>query len=114
MPRLSPIAFDRPMPVPEDLEEAGLPSEDSAMQSYIKLGIAWLCATLAGISALAYSSISQFSPTSTMLVLLALLVAYAAYGYFLPTKNTVQFSDSLYYIGCISALFSFLADFVIC
>ena len=113
MPRLSPIAFDRPMPVPEDLEEAGLPSEDSAMQSYIKLGIAWLCATLAGVSALAYSSISQFSPTATMLVLVVLLVAYAGYGYFLPKKNTVQFADSLYYMGFLWALFALIAAFVI-
>ena len=113
MPRLSPIAFDRPMPVPEDLEEGGLPSDDSALQSHIKLGTAWLCATLAGASALAYSSFSQFSPTATILVLVVLLVAYAGYGYVLPKKHTIQFADSLYYMGFLWALFALLAAFVI-
>src|SRR5215467_10446358 len=113
MPRLSPLAFDRPMSVPEDLEEGGLPRDDSADQSHIKLGATWLCATLAGVSALTFSSISQFSPTATILVLVVLLVAYAGYGYFLPKKNTVQFADSLYYMGFLWALFSLLAAFVI-
>jgi predicted nucleic acid-binding Zn-ribbon protein len=113
MPRLSPLAFDRPMPVPEDPEEGGLPSDDSSDQSHIKLGAAWLCATLAGVSALAYSSISQFSPTTTMVVLVVLLVAYAGYGYFVPKKNAVQFADSLYYMGFLWALFALIAAFVI-
>lgn len=113
MPRLSPLAFDRPMPVPEEPEEGGLPSDDSAVQSHIKLGAAWLCATLAGVSALAYSSFSQFSPTVTILVLVVLLVAYAGYGYVLPKKHTVQFADSLYYMGFLWALFALLAAFVI-
>ena len=112
MPRLSPLAFDRPMPVPEDLEEGGLPSDDSADQSHIKLGAAWLCATLAGVSALVYSSISQFSPMTTILGLVVLLVAYAGYGYFLPKKNTVQYADSLYYMGFLWALFGLIAAFV--
>ena len=113
MPRLSPLAFDRPMPVPEDLEEGGLRSDDSGDQSHMKLGAAWLCATLVGVSALAYSAISQFSPTTTMVALVVLLVAYAGYGYFIPKKNTVQFADSLYYMGFLWALFALIATFVI-
>ena len=113
MPRLSPIAFERPIPVPDDLEEGGLPSDDSAVQSHIKLGTTWLCSTLAGVSVIAYSSISQFSPPMTMLVLVVLLAAYAGYGYFLPKKNTLQFADSLYYMGFLWALFALIAAFVI-
>lgn len=112
MSRLSPIPFERPMPVPDDLEESALSSDDST-QEHKKLGIAWLCATLAGVSALAYSSISQIPPTTTMLVLIVLLVAYAGYGYTLTNKNTIQFADSLYYMGFLWALSALLATFVL-
>jgi chaperonin cofactor prefoldin len=100
------------MPYPDDLEESGLSSDDSALQGHIKLGAAWLCATLAGVLVLVYSAISQFSQTSTMLGLMGLLVAYAAYGYSLREKNTLQFADSLYYMGFLWALFALIATFV--
>src|SRR5262245_45640698 len=113
MPRLPTIPFERPMSVPDDLEESRLPSDDPSPQSHIKLGIAWLSATVAGVLTLAYSSISQSSPTITMLVLLVLLVAYAGYGYSLTRKNPIQFADSLYYMGFLWGLFALIASFVV-
>ena len=112
MSRLSPIPFERPMAVSDDLEESALSSDDST-QDHKKLGTAWLCAALAGIFALAYSSISQVPPAATMLVLIVLLIAYAGYGYTLTNKSTVQFADSLYYMGFLWALFALLATFVL-
>ena len=113
MSRLSPLHFDRPIPVPDDLEESGLSSDDSTPQSYIKLGTAWLCTTVAGVVVLAYSSISQFSPTLTIVVLVVLLVTYAGYGCFIPKKNIIQFADSVYYMGFLWALFALIATFVV-
>lgn len=112
MPRLPNTPFERPMPDPDDPEESGLSSDRSGLQGHVKLGAAWLCATLAGVIALVYSTISQFSRTSTMLGLIVLLVAYAAYGYSLRKKNTLQFADSLYYMGFLWALFALIATFV--
>jgi hypothetical protein len=113
MPRLSPLPFDRTISVSDEPEEGELSSDDSALHSHIKLGTAWLSATLAGVLALAYSSISQFPPTPTMLVLVVVLVTYAGYGYSLKNKNTIQFADSLYYMGFLWALFALIATFVI-
>jgi chaperonin cofactor prefoldin len=113
MPRLPIIPFERPMPDPDDLEESGLSGDDSALQSHKKLGAAWLCTTLAGILALVYSTMSQFSRTYTMLGLIVLLVAYAVYGHSLRKKNTLQFADSLYYMGFLWALFALIATFVV-
>jgi hypothetical protein len=95
MHRLPSVPFERPLPVPDDLEEEGLSHDDSSL-THLKLGTAWLCATLAGVAALAYASISQMPAFTTMLALAGLLVAYAGYGYFLPKRDTVQFADSLY------------------
>jgi predicted nucleic acid-binding Zn-ribbon protein len=113
MPRLPTMPFERPMPDADYLEESGFPGDHSAPQSHIKLGVAWLCATLAGIGALVYSTMSQYSGTATMLGLIVLLVAYAAYGYSLKKKNTLQFADSLYYMGFLWALFALIATFVL-
>jgi predicted nucleic acid-binding Zn-ribbon protein len=113
MPQLPNIPFEGSMSDPDDLEDSGLSSDHSALQGHIKLGIAWLCATLAGVLALAYSTISQFSRTSTMLGLILLLVAYAAYGYSLRKKSTLQFADSLYYMSFLWALFALIAAFVV-
>jgi chaperonin cofactor prefoldin len=41
------------------------------------------------------------------------LVAYAVYGYSLRKKNTLQFADSLYYMGFLWALFALIATFVV-
>jgi uncharacterized coiled-coil DUF342 family protein len=101
------------MPDADDLEESMLLSDHSRPQDHIKLGTAWLCATLAGVLALVYSAISQFSRTSTILILIVLLVAYAGYGSFLRRKNTIQFADSLYYMGFLWALFALIAAFVV-
>ena len=113
MPRLPTMPFETPLHDPDDLEENGLSGDHAAPQGHIKLGVAWLCATLAGILALVYSTISQFSRTSTLLGLIVLLVAYAAYGSSLKKKNTVQFADSLYYMGFLWALFALIATFVL-
>src|SRR5690349_24911684 len=99
MQRLSTISFERPMPEADELEESGLSSDPSSLQDRIKLGPAWLCATATGIVALVYSTIPQFSPTFTMVGLIGLLIAYAAYGYSLRKKNTIQFDDPRYYTG---------------
>jgi predicted nucleic acid-binding Zn-ribbon protein len=112
MPRVSPMSFERPMAVPDDLEDSGLSGGDSTLNR-LKLGTAWSCATLAGVSALTYSAISQTSPMLTTLVLVILLASYAGYGYFLQPKNSVQFPDSLYYMGFLWALFALIAHFVI-
>jgi hypothetical protein len=101
------------MPAPDDLEACEWSSDDVMRRSRIKLGAFWLCATLAGAAALAYSSMSHASPTLTMLALAVLLVAYAGYGYSLEKKHTVQFADSLYYMGFLWALFALIATFVI-
>jgi methyl-accepting chemotaxis protein len=101
------------MPDLDDFEESGFSSDHPARRSHIKLGAAWLCATLAGVLALAYSTMTQFSRTSTMVVLIALLAAYAGYGSALRKKNTIQFADSLYYMGFLWALFALIATFVI-
>jgi hypothetical protein len=101
------------MAVADELEEDGLASDDSALQRRMKLGAAWCMATLAGVAALAYSSIAELPSSTTMLVLGGLLGAYAAYGYFVKNKNTVQFADSLYYMGFLWSLFALLATFVI-
>lgn len=113
MQRLSTISLERPMPEADELEESGLSSDPSSLQDRIKLGTAWLCATATGIVALVYSTISQFSPTFTIMGLIGLLIAYAAYGYSLRKKNTIQFADSLYYMGFLWALFALIATFVV-
>jgi uncharacterized coiled-coil DUF342 family protein len=112
MHRLPTVPLDRPMPASDELEEIELSSDDAAL-SHLKLGTAWLCTTLAGVAGLAYSSISQTSPPITMLVLAALLVAYGGYGFSLPKKNTIQFSDSFYYMGFLWAIFALISAFVL-
>lgn len=113
MPRLPTIPFERPMPEPDELEESGLSSDHPALHDHIKLVTAWLCVTVTGIGALVYSTISQFSRTSTMLGLIGLLIAYAAYGYSLRKKNSLQFADSLYYTGFLWALFALIETFLV-
>src|SRR5688572_8485121 len=98
MHRLPTIPLERPMPVEDELEDLPPSSDDSAL-THLKLATAWLCATLAGVAAIAYATISQTSPPLTMVALAVLLVAYTGYGYFIPRKNTIQFADSLYYMG---------------
>ena len=44
--------------------------DHSGLQDHIKLGTAWLCATLAGVLALVYSAMSQFSRTFTVVILI--------------------------------------------
>ena len=112
MTRVSPISYERPMHIREDDRESG-PSDDSSAHSRLKLGIAWTCATLAGVAALAYSSFSGLPTVATMLALGVLLAAYAGYGYSVENKNTVQFADSLYYMGFLWALFALIAAFII-
>ena len=109
MPRPPAMPFERPISDPDDLEENGL----SGDHSHIKLGVGWLCATLAGVAALAYSAMSQLSRPATMLGLIVLLVVYAGYGSSLKRKNTLQFADSLYYMGFLWALFALIATFVL-
>jgi uncharacterized coiled-coil DUF342 family protein len=101
------------MAVTDDLEDSGLTSDESAAQSRMKLGAAWCMATMAGVGALAYSSMAELPSAMTMLVVGALLAAYAAYGYSVKNKNTVRFADSLYYMGFLWSLFALLAAFVI-
>ena len=48
-----------------------------------------------------------------MVTLAVLLVAYAGYGYFIPRKNSIQYADSLYYMGFLWAIFALIAMFVI-
>src|SRR5689334_18691862 len=113
MARVSPLTYERPMAVPDDLEDSGLASDESALQSRMKLGAAWCVATIAGVAALASSPIAELPPSTTMLVLGGLLGAYAAYGFFVKNKNIVQFADSLYYMSFLWSLFALLAAFVI-
>jgi hypothetical protein len=113
MPRLPPIPLERPMPDPDDFEESGLSGDRSARQGHRKLGAAWLCATLAGVGGLVYSTMTQYSRTYTMAGLVGLLVVYAAYGVSLRKKNTLQFADSLYYMGFLWALFALIANFIV-
>ena len=112
MHRLPTIPLERPMPVEDELEDLPQSSDDSAL-THLKLATAWLCATLAGVAAIAYATISQTSPPLTMVALAVLLVAYTGYGYFIPRKNTIQFADSLYYMGFLWAIFALIATFVI-
>jgi hypothetical protein len=113
MPRLSPLSYERPVSVPDDFEDRDRSSYDVALQSRIKLGIAWMCATVAGLLILTYASIAQWSAPPTMIVLAVLLAGYAASGYFVSDKNSIQFADSLYYMGFLWALFSLIAALVI-
>src|ERR1043165_639061 len=106
MARVSPISYERPIELSVDPEEDGLASDESATLSRIKLGTAWMCATLAGVAALAYASFAPLPQVPTMLGLGVLLAAYAAYGYSLPKKNTVQYADSVYYMGFLWTLFA--------
>jgi len=101
------------MPDADDLEDSLLLDDHSGLQDHIKLGTAWLCITLAGVLALAYSEMSQFSRTYTVLTLIGLLVAYAGFGSFLRRKNIIQFADSLYYMGFLWAFFALIAAFVV-
>lgn len=112
MHRLPTMPLDRPRPASDELEEIEFSSDDAAL-SHLKLGTAWLCTTLAGVAGLAYSSISQTSPPTTMLVLAVLLVAYGGYGFFLPKKNIIQFADSFYYMGFLWAIFALISAFVL-
>gem|GEM_PF-432789 len=107
------MPLERPTPEPDELEEGELSRDPSTLQGHIKLGIAWSCATVTGVLALVYSTMSQFSRTSTMLGLIGLLVAYTAYGSSLRKKNTLHFADSLYYMGFLWALFALIATFVL-
>jgi hypothetical protein len=63
--------------------------------------------------ALGSSTIAQWPPTLTMLGLVVLLAGYTGYGFFLAKKNTVQFADSLYYMGFLWALFALIATLLI-
>jgi uncharacterized phage infection (PIP) family protein YhgE len=113
MARVSPISYERPIELSVDPEEDGLASDESATLSRIKLGTAWMCATLAGVAALAYASFAPLPQMPTMLGLGVLLAAYAAYGYSLPKKNTVQYADSVYYMGFLWTLFALIAALVV-
>src|SRR5215467_8935393 len=113
MRRQPTMPLERPTPEPDELEEGERSRDPSTLQGHIKLGIAWSCATVTGVLALIYSTMSQFSRTSTMLGLIGLLLAYAAYGSALRKKNTLQFADSLYYMGFLWALFALIAAFVV-
>ena len=94
MHRLPTISFERPIPEPDELEASGLSSDDaSTLQDRMKLGTAWLCATVIGIVALVCSTISQFSRPATMVGLIGLLIAYAAYGYSLRKKNRMKVTE---------------------
>jgi len=112
MPQLPTIPLNRPIP-DDDLEDGMLSSDDFRLPDHVKLGAAWLCATVAGALALGYSEISQFSRTYTIVVLIGLLVAYGGYGLILRRKNTLQFADSLYYMGFLWALLALIAAFVV-
>jgi chaperonin cofactor prefoldin len=113
MHRLQTVSFERPMSEPDELEESGQSSDPSAQLDRMKLGTAWSCVTLAGIAGLVYSIMSQFSQPYTMVSLVGLLGAYAVYGMTLSKKNTLQFADSLYYMGFLWALFALIATFVV-
>ena len=112
MHRLPTIPFERSAEASAEIEESRASNEDSTLNQ-LKLGTAWLAATLAGIAVLAYSSFVQMSQPATTLVLVVLLVAYAGYGYALPKKHTTEFADSLYYTGFLWASFALIALFII-
>lgn len=112
MHRLPTIPFDQPMPESDELE-GELSSDPSTLPDRMKLGIAWVCATVTGIVALVYATMSQFPQTYALGGLVGLLAAYAAYGSSLRKKNTVQFADSLYYMGFLWSVFALLATFVV-
>ncbi|MBD0315334.1 MAG: hypothetical protein ICV75_01470 [Nitrospiraceae bacterium] len=107
------IPFDRHVSGREEAEESQLSNDPSAMPARMKLGAAWLSVTAVGIVALVYSIMLQCSQAWTMGGLVALLIGYAAYGSFLTNKNTVQFADSLYYMGFLWAVFALIATFVV-
>jgi len=111
MQRFPTIPFEQPLD--ESDEESGPSSDSDRLHERVKLGAAWLCATLTGLGALVYSTLSQFSQPSTMAGLIGLLIAYAAYGSFLKKKDTALFADSLYYMGFLWALFALIATFVV-
>ncbi len=113
MQRLSTRAFDQPMTEPDELEEGERYGDPSALPDRTKLGAAWLGATVAGIAAIGYSMLAQLPPTYTLGGLGGLLIAYAAYGSFLKRKNTLQFADSLYYMGFLWTVFALIAAFVV-
>jgi len=113
MHRYSTIPFEQPMDELYDREESGLSTGSDAQHDRMKLGAAWLSATLAGIAALVYSMMAGLSQAPSMAGLIGLLIAYAAYGSFLKRKNTVQFADSLYYMGFLWGLFALIAAFVL-
>lgn len=112
MQRLPTMPFERPMPASDEPEDIDLSRGDRAL-THLKLGTAWLCITLAGVAGLAYSSMFQTSPLVTMLGLAVLILAYTGYGYALSNKDTVQFADSIYYMGFLWAIFSLIAAFVL-
>jgi hypothetical protein len=113
MRRFSTLSAEQSMGAPDDCEESGLSGNPSRLQDRVKLGTAWLAVTLAGIGALVYSTSVQSSKTLTTFSLFGLLLAYAGYGSFLRKKNSVQFADSLYYMGFLWALFALIAAFLI-
>lgn len=110
MHRLPTVPFDRSMPEPDELEE---PSDPSILPDRIKLGAAWVGATVVGIVALVYSTVAQFPRLYTMAGLVGVLLMYAVYGLVLRRKNPVQFADSLYYMGFLWALFALIVTFMI-
>jgi predicted nucleic acid-binding Zn-ribbon protein len=112
MQRLPPISFDQLLPESDEQDEGALSGDHATPPDRIKLGVAWLCATAAGIAALVYSTMSQVPQMYTMGGLVGVLVMYAAYGLSLRKKNTVQFADSLYYMGFLWAVFALIATFV--
>ncbi len=107
---LQTIPFERQRSDPDDFEDA---SDPSTLPDRIKLGTAWVCATVVGIIALVYSTVAQWPQIYTMAGLVGLLLTYAAYGFFLRRKNPVQFADSLYYMGFLWALFALIVTFMI-
>jgi chaperonin cofactor prefoldin len=113
MHRLPMMPFDQQVPEPDELEEGALSSDPSTLPARMKLGMAWSGVTLTGIVVLVYSTIAQLSQPSTMGGLVVLLVAYAVYGSSLKKKDTIQFADSLYYMGFLWALFALIATFLI-
>lgn len=113
MQRLSTRPFDEPMTEPDELQEGERYDDPSALPDRIKLGVAWLSATVAGVAALGYSTLAQLPSTYTLGGLGGLLIAYAAYGSFLKRKNTLQFADSLYYMGFLWTVFALIAAFVV-
>jgi predicted RNA-binding protein with PIN domain len=106
------MSFERPLPASDEPEESEFSNNDTSL-SHLKLGTAWVSITLAGVAGLAYSSMFQTPPLLTLLGLAVLLAAYTGYGYSLPKKNTIQFADSIYYVGFLWAIFALIAAFVL-